>query len=106
MREIDNNRNSVNFKGIPQKPVPEETVQIPTPAETSQEKKEINDLSKMPAAFLGKSQVACDSTEADMQFLMKNIDKVEKMNNYFDAYADKYGYEKAAQMLDEFIPFK
>jgi excinuclease UvrABC helicase subunit UvrB len=105
MREIDNNLKGVNFQGITHKAVTEESSQPQTPAPT-QEAKQIDDLSKMPAAFLGKSQVANNSTEADMQFLMKNYEKVEKLNEQFDAYAQKFGYEKAAQMLDELTPSK
>lgn len=106
MREIDNNLKGVNFQGIQHKSMNEENTQPQTPAAPAQETKEIKDLSKMPAAFLGKSQVANNSTEADMQFLAKNYEKVEKLNKQFDAYAQKYGYEKATQMLEELTSAK
>ena len=71
MREIDNNSiNSLNFKGI-QKPSNENTVTPDSPA-ISAETKEIKDLSNMPAATLGKSQIATDSIENDLKFFEKN----------------------------------
>ena len=36
------------------------------------EKKEINDLDKVPSASLGRSQITTDTTESDMMFLLKN----------------------------------
>ena len=105
MREIDNNMNNVNFKGIGQRPIAEEPTQ-PQPTVVPAAEKEIKDLANMPAAFLGKSQIASDSIDTDMQLFMKNPEKIENVNDLFDAYADKYGYEQAVQMLDEFTTSK
>lgn len=105
MREIDNNLNNVNFKGISKRPINEEPTQ-PQPTPAPAQEKEIKDLANMPAAFLGKSQIASDSTETDMQLFIKNPEKIEKVNDLFDAYAEKFGYDEAVRMLDEFTTTK
>lgn len=70
MREIDNNINNLNFKGI-QKPVQAEIVPDETTAPAQKESKEIKDLANVPEATLGKSQISSDSIESDMKFLEK-----------------------------------
>ena len=99
MREIDNNINSVNFKGI-QKPVTEEVTTAETAA-ASTDSKEVRDLSAMPAATLGKSQVSSDSLESDMKFLAKNPKLVEELNNAIDNYAQTHTEEETLQMMEK-----
>lgn len=101
MREIENNLNNVNFKGIPQKPVVEET---PVKAEASvapSEQKEIKDLKNMPAAELGRSQVASDSVESDMKFLQKHPQLVAELNEAMDNYAKTHSEEETLQMFEK-----
>lgn len=101
MREIENNLNNVNFKGIPQKPLPEET---PVKAEASvapTEQKEIKDLKNMPAAELGKSQVASDSVETDLKFLQKHPQLVAELNEAMDRYAQNHSEEETLQMFEK-----
>ncbi len=102
MREIDNNMSKLNFKGI-QKAEETAPVENTAPAANSAESqtKEINDLSKMPSAYLGKSQVAADSIESDMAEMLDNPEKVSMMNNLFDKYAQEHSPEEALQMLEE-----
>lgn len=100
MREIDNNKmNSVNFKGI-QKPALDETVAETTPAVPA-ETKEISDLSAMPAATLGKSQVSSDSLESDMKFLEKNPKLAEELNKAIDKYAENHSEEETIKMIEK-----
>ena len=100
MREIDNNKmNSVNFKGI-QKPVLEEPVAESAPAVPA-ETKEISDLSAMPAAALGKSQVSSDSLENDMKFLEKNPKLAEELNKAIDKYAEEHSEEDTLKMIEK-----
>lgn len=99
MREIDNNINSVNFKGI-QKPVTEEVTTAETSAAAS-ESKEVKDLSAMPAATLGKSQVSSDSLESDMKFLAKNPKLVEELNKAIDNYAQSHTEEETLQLMEK-----
>lgn len=99
MREIDNNINSVNFKGI-QKPVTEEVTTVET-ATTASDSKEVKDLSAMPAATLGKSQVSSDSLESDMKFLAKNPKLVEELNNAIDNYAQTHTEEETLQLMEK-----
>jgi len=101
MREIENNLNNVNFKGIPQKPVTEETpVKAETPVAPS-EQKEIKDLKNMPAAELGKSQVASDSVETDLKFLQKHPKLVAELNDAIDKYAQTHSEEETLQMFEK-----
>ncbi len=101
MREIGNkNINNLNFKGIQKasndgQPIPEAQT---TPAES----KEIKDLTNMPAASLGKSQVSTDSVESDMNILLKNPVQVAQMNMIFDKYQENHSYEEATQLLDAY----
>ena len=101
MREIENNLNNVNFKGIPQKPVAEETpVKADVPAVPT-EQKEIKDLKNMPAAELGKSQVASDSVETDLKFLQKHPQLVAELNEAMDKYAQNHSEEETLQMFEK-----
>jgi len=100
MREIDNNSiNSLNFKGI-QKPVQEEPVNEAVQA-SAQESKEINDLSAMPAATLGKSQVQPDSIESDMKFLEKNPELAMAINEAIDNYSKTHTEDETIQMIEK-----
>ena len=102
MREIENNLNNVNFKGI-QKPTPEETV-VPAPTAPAQEQKQIDDLKNMPAATLGKSQVAAsDSIENDMKVFVKHPDLTQKLNEVIDEYAKTHTEEETLKFMDTAI---
>lgn len=99
MREIDNNKlNSVNFKGIqkPSEVQPAQEAPVPAP-----DTKEIKDLGNMPAASLGKSQVASDSLESDMKFLEKNPALAAELNNAIDKYAQTHSEEDTMKMIEK-----
>lgn len=100
MREIDNkNINSLNFKGI-QKASNDGNLPLePQPA--AAENFEIQDLSKMPAASIGKSQVASDSVENDLKFLEKNPQLVEQLNKAIDNYALTHSEEDTIKMIEK-----
>ena len=99
MREIDNNSmNNVNFKGI-QKPSNEE-VNIDAQVQNSQSI-EINDLSKMPAASLGKSQISSDSIENDMKFFEKNPLLARVLNDAVENYSKTHTGEETIQMIEK-----
>lgn len=99
MREIDNkNINSLNFKGIQKA---SNDGQAPETPAVPVEEKEIKDLSNMPAASLGKSQVASDSLESDMKFLEKNPGLVEGLNKAIDNYAQNHSEEETLQMIEK-----
>lgn len=101
MREIDNNNiNNLNFKGIQQKPAVEDVVLDETALNTS-ETKEINDLSGMPAASLGKSQISTDSIENDMKFLEKNPKLAQELTRAIDKYAETHGEEDTLKMIEK-----
>lgn len=101
MREIGNNNiNSLNFKGI-QKPA-NDTPTVPETPAVPVESKEIKDLTNMPAASLGKSQVSTDSIEDDMNILLKNPIQVTQLNMIFDKYQENHSYEEATQLLDAY----
>lgn len=99
MREIDNNKMGINFQGIP-KPVQEDVVVETTPQQPK-ETKEINDLSAMPAASLGKSQVSSDSIEGDLKFLEKNPAIAEAILKAVDKYAETHTEEETLQMIEK-----
>ena len=99
MREIDNNINSVNFKGI-QKPVQPETVQEETPVSPT-ESKEIKDLANVPEASLGKSQVSSDSIENDLKFLEKNPKLAQELNRAIDNYAKTHTEDETLKMIEK-----
>lgn len=99
MREIDNkNINSLNFKGIQKASNDGQASEVPA---VPVEEKEIKDLSNMPAASLGKSQVASDSLESDMKFLEKNPGLVEELNKAIDSYAQTHSEEETLQMIEK-----
>ena len=101
MREIDNNKpnSTINFQGI-QKPAQEEAVtEITSPA--AKETKELNDLSAMPAASLGQSQVTSDSVGSDMKFLEKNPAVASAIMQAVDKYAETHTEEETLQMLEK-----
>ena len=104
MREIENNLNNVNFKGI-QKPVSEETAQTPAPVPApAQEAKQIDDLKNMPAESLGKSQVAVsDSIENDMKNFTKHPEVAQKLNEVIEEYAKTHSEEETLKFMDTAI---
>lgn len=98
MREIDNNLNNVNFTSI-QRPMAEEAPKADATA-APVEQKEITDLKNVPAAELGKSQVATDSVETDMKFLEKHPQLVKELNEAVDNYAKNHSEEETLQMIE------
>ncbi|MCM1338853.1 MAG: hypothetical protein NC191_04220 [Muribaculaceae bacterium] len=101
MREINNNRNSVNFQGIQKAPA-ETPVQAEAAAQVpANEPKEIKDLGKMPAASLGKTLIASDSIESDMKFLEKNPALAAELNKAIDKYAESHSEEETLQMIEK-----
>lgn len=101
MREIENNLNNVNFKGIPAKPVAEETAPKAEVPIAPTEQKEIKDLKNMPAAELGKSQIASDSVETDLKFMEKHPQLVAQLNAALDNYAKTHTEEETLQMFEK-----
>ena len=101
MREIENNLNNVNFKGIPQMPAVEETSAKADAPVAPVEQKEIKDLKNMPAAELGKSQVASDSVETDLKFMQKHPELVAQLNKVVDEYAKTHSEEETMQMFEK-----
>lgn len=100
MREIDNNNiNSLNFKSF-QKPSGENQPLQEVTAAASEEK-EIKDLSNMPAALLGKSQIDSDSIKNDMKFLEKNPKLAQELNDAIDKYAQTHSEEDTLKMLEK-----
>ena len=65
------------------------------------EQKEIKDLKNMPAAELGKSQVASDSVETDLKFLQKHPQLVAELNEAMDKYAQNHSEEETLQMFEK-----
>lgn len=103
MREIENSLNSINFKGV-QKPAIEETTPNPTQAAPVQEQKQIEDLKNMPAASLGKSQVAAsDSIENDMKTFTKHPELAQKLNEIIDKYSEDHTEEETLKFMDTAI---
>ncbi len=100
MREIDNNKpnSTVNFQGI-QKPAQEEAAAEAT--KVTQETRELNDWSAMPAASLGQSQVTADSIGSDMKFLEKNPAVAEAIMQAVDKYAQTHTEAETLQMLEK-----
>ena len=102
MREIDNNLNNVSFKNV--QPVPTVEEQPAPVKEPSQEaeKVEINDLKNMPAASLGKSQVAtADTIENDLKFMEKHPELVQKFNDAIDKYAAEHTEEETLKFIEQ-----
>ena len=105
MREIENNLNNVNFKGIPM-PAPEEAqpASTPAPAVPAQETKQIDDLKNMPAESLGKSQVAVsDTIENDMKNFTKHPEVAQKVNEVIEEYAKTHSEEETLKFMDSAI---
>ena len=101
MREIDNNNiNNLNFKSIQQKPAVED-ITLDETTVNSAESKEIKDLSSMPAASLGKSQISTDSVESDMKFLEKNPKLAQELNKAIDKYAETHSEEYTLKMIEK-----
>lgn len=103
MREIENKLNSVNFKGI-QKPTAEESANVQPQVAPVQEQKQIEDLKNMPAASLGKSQVAAsDSIENDMKIFSKHPELVKQLNDAIEEYAKNHTEEETLKFMDATI---
>lgn len=102
MREIDNNSiNSLNIKGI-QKASNDGVINQDSQAVSAEtEMKEIKDLANMPAASLGKSQIASDSIESDMKFLEKNPQLAQELNAAIDRYANTHSEEDTLKMIEK-----
>lgn len=100
MREIDNKINNTNFMGIQkaQEAAPVAPEEVATPVES----KEIKDLSGMPSASIGRSQITSDSLETDMQILAKNPAQVEQLNQIFEKFQENHTYEEATQLMDAY----
>jgi hypothetical protein len=102
MREIDNNLTNVNFKNIqPIAPAEDSTNSPKNETAAPAEKKEIKDLKNMPAAELGKSQVASDSIETDMKFLEKHPELVKELNQAIDNYAKDHTEEETLKLIEK-----
>ncbi len=99
MREIDNNINNVNFKGI-QKPAQPEAISEAAPVNPT-ESKEIKDLANVPEASLGKSQISTDSIENDMKFLEKNPELAKALNQAIDNYAKTHSEDDTLKMIEK-----
>lgn len=101
MREIENNLNNVNFKNIQPKPMTEDTAPKAEVSVAPTEQKEIKDLKNMPAAELGKSQVASDSVETDLKFMEKHPELVAQLNKVVDEYSKTHSEEETLQMFEK-----
>lgn len=101
MREIDNNVANVNFKSIQQVPAVDDNSSKNEPTAVPTEQKEIKDLKNMPAAELGKSQVASDSLETDLKFMEKHPELVKELNQAIDNYAKSHTEEETLKLLEK-----
>lgn len=101
MREIDNNVANVNFKNIQQIPAVDDNSSKNEPTAVPTEQKEIKDLKNMPAAELGKSQVASDSLETDLKFMEKHPELVKELNQAIDNYAKNHTEEETLKLLEK-----
>lgn len=102
MREIDNNLTNVNFKSVqPLPPAEDSTNSSKNETAVPAEQKEIKDLKNMPAAELGKSQVASDSIETDLKFLEKHPELVKELNSAVDNYAKTHTEEETLKLLEK-----
>ena len=99
MREIDNNLNNVNFKGV-QKPVSGEKIQDESfVAPNTDTQREVKDLKNMPE--LGRTQVAeADSIEKDMKFFAKHPNFAGKLNDIIDQYSQTHTQEETLRFMD------
>ena len=103
MREIENKLNNVNFKGI-QKTAAEETAQVQPQVAPVPEQRQIDDLKNMPAASLGKSQVAAsDSIENDMKTFTKHPELAGKLNEVIEEYSKTHSEEETLKFMDAAI---
>lgn len=112
MREIENNLNNVQFKGI-QKPQTGENVPSEPSANAAFEPhKQIDDLSMLPEASLGKSQVPQRTLkrqiEADMKTFEKKPNLVAEVDKAIENYAKTHTEEETLQYIEtainEFFP--
>ena len=55
----------------------------------------------MPAAELGKSQVASDSIDTDLKFMEKHPQLVAQLNEVLDNYAKTHTEEETMQMFEK-----
>ena len=55
----------------------------------------------MPAAALGKSQIASDSIESDMKFFEKNPQLAQELNDAVDKYAETHTEEETLKLLEK-----
>ena len=103
MREIDNNLTNVNFKNVQPLPAVEDSTNSAKKetASAQTEQKEIKDLKNMPAAELGKSQVASDSLESDLKFMEKHPELVKELNQAIDNYAKDHTEEETLKLLEK-----
>ena len=102
MREIDNNLTNVNFKNVQPLPAVEDSTNSAKKETTAPaEQKEIKDLKNMPAAELGKSQVASDSLETDLKFLEKHPELVKELNLAIDNYSKTHTEEETLKLLEK-----
>ena len=99
MREINNNFNNLNFKGI-QKASETQPTQPEAPV-ANQNDGDLKKLSNLPAATLGQTQVTTDSVEGDMKFLLSNPEEAQVLLGAFDNYVAKgHTYEEATQLME------
>ena len=113
MREINNNQSNLNFPKV------EIKKEIPQPAEAKIAEENASplpvteDLSLLPEAVIGRSQVKMSGVnkalEADMKTMIDNPKAVEKAVNFFDAAYTQLqqkgaeeAYEKAAVLTNAF----
>lgn len=101
MREIDNNLTNVNFKNIQPLQSAEDSTSKNETTPAPVEQKEIKDLKNMPAAELGKSQVASDSLETDLKFMEKHPELVKELNQAIDNYAQNHTEEETLKLLEK-----
>ena len=104
MREVNNDKpnSPYSFTEI-QKPVQaqEESPAVQTPA-TPQKTENLKDLSAMPAATLGQSQVtSADSIGRDMKFLEKNPAVAAAIMQAVDNYAKTHTEEETLLFLEK-----
>jgi hypothetical protein len=115
MREINNNKNNINFPTVG---ISKDTAQVPQDlpkAEEISQPQITENLSLAPGAVIGRSQVQMSvqktnaSVEADMKSMLENPNAVANAVKFFDiAYeqfkqaGDKEAYEKAAVLTHAF----
>ena len=102
MREIDNNMNSLGFKGTPANPTSGSEPVVSQGQTPNQQgaAPEINDLKNMPVP--GQSQVQPDNVDADMALLLKNFGQITQLNLIFDEFLKNHTYEEATQLLEAY----